>query len=74
MKRDYDLVQRLAGLPDDTAVNAEEVAALVGFSPVTIQQRAIKGMPAPIPGPRALRWRLGDWRAWIRSADDVAVA
>ncbi len=64
MERDYSLAERLSKLGDDVFVGVTEVAALTGFAPVTIQQRRIKGFPAPIPGTRKLRWRLGQIRAW----------
>lgn len=63
MKRDYQLAELLSRLGDDVLVGVHEVAAMTGFAAVTIQQRTIKGLPAPIPGPRSLRWRLGDIRA-----------
>lgn len=66
MERDYQLVERLTKLGDDTLVGVMEVAALTGFAAVTIQQRRIKGFPTPIPGPRLLRWRLGEIRNWGR--------
>lgn len=66
MERDYQLVERLNKLGDDTLVGVMEVAALTGFAAVTIQQRRIKGFPTPIPGPRLLRWRLGEIRNWGR--------
>lgn len=64
MERDYSLAERLSKLGDDVFVGVIEVAALTGFAPITIQQRKIKGFPAPIPGTRKLRWRLGQIRAW----------
>lgn len=65
-KRDYDLASRLSRAGDDLMVGVEEVAAVMGLSPVTIRQRRLAGMPAPLAGVRALRWRLGDIRAWMR--------
>lgn len=67
MGRDYELLERLEKLGDDVLVGVEEVAAITNFAPVTIQQRRIKGFPLPLPGPRRLRWRLGDIRAWGRA-------
>ncbi|MCK9200929.1 MAG: hypothetical protein M0P59_03400 [Gallionella sp.] len=64
MERDYSLAERLSKLGDDVFVGVIEVAALTGFAPITIQQRRIKGFPAPLPGTRKLRWRLGQIRAW----------
>lgn len=64
MDRDYQLIERLGKLGDDVLVGVTEVAALTGFAFVTIQQRKVKGLPSPLPGPRRLRWRLGDIRNW----------
>lgn len=64
MERDYSLLESLSKLGDDVFVGVIEVAALTGFAPITIQQRRIKGFPAPLPGTRKLRWRLGQIRAW----------
>lgn len=67
MERDYQLLERLDKLGDDVLVGVVEVAAITNFAAVTIQQRRIKGFPMPLPGPRSLRWRLGDIRAWGRA-------
>jgi len=64
MQRDYQLAEKLSKLGDDVYVGVVEVAALTGFAPITIQQRKIKNFPAPIPGTRILRWRLGQIRSW----------
>lgn len=66
-ERNYRLVESLERLGDDVLVGVDEVAAFTNFAPITIQQRKIKGFPAPILGPRKLRWRLGDIRAWGRT-------
>ena len=71
MERDYQLLERLEKLGDDVLVGVVEVAAITNFAAVTIQQRRIKGFPLPLPGPRSLRWRLGDIRAWGRSTNEV---
>ena len=68
MERDYKLLEQLTRLGDDVLINVEEVATLTGFAEITIQQRTIKGFPRPVPGPRRLRWRLGDVRVWGRGA------
>lgn len=64
MERNYQLAERLERLGNDVLVGVEEVAALTGFAPITIQQRRIKGFPLPILGPRKLMWKLGVIRAW----------
>lgn len=71
MKRDYQLLEQLEKLGDDVLVGVIEVAAITDFAAVTIQQRRIKGFPAPLPGPRSLRWRLGDIRSWGRAPNEV---
>jgi len=74
MERDYQLIECLSKLGDDVMVGVQEVAALCDLAPITIQQRRTKGLPAPIPGPRRLRWRLGDIRTWIRGRAQQASA
>lgn len=64
LERDYGLAERLSRLGDDVLVGVPEVAALTGFAQITIQQKKIKGFPAPLSGTRKLRWRLGQIRAW----------
>ncbi len=67
-KRDYDLAIRLSKAPDDLVVGPEEVAAVAGLSPTTVRQRRNKSFPQPLSGIKALRWRLGDVRAWMRGS------
>jgi len=67
MERNYQLAEQLERLGDDVLVGVEEVAAITGFSQITIQQRRLKGFPSPIPGPRILKWKLGQIRAWGRA-------
>lgn len=64
--RDYDLAAKLSKAGDDLMVGVEEVAAVMGLSPITVRQRRLAGMPAPLGGVRTLRWRLGDIRTWMR--------
>lgn len=64
MQRNYELAEKVSRLGDDAYVGVNEVAAFTNFAPISIQQRKIKGFPAPISGSRKLRWRLGDIRAW----------
>jgi len=71
MERNYQLAERVSKLGDDAYVGVDEVAAMTGFACLTIQQRRIKGFPAPIPGPRKLRWRLGEIRNWGREPAPV---
>lgn len=70
-KRDYDLAAKLSKAGDDLMVGVDEVAALMGLSAGTIRQRRLDGLPQPLAGVRALRWRLGDIRTWMRSRAPV---
>lgn len=65
--RDLELLEKICRLPDDVLVGINEVALLTDLSPVTVQQRKLRGFPSPIPHIRKLRWRLGDVRTWIRT-------
>ena len=47
MNRDYDLIARLAGLPDELWISPQEVAELTGLATATIQQRRVVGLPPP---------------------------
>jgi len=70
--RDYELAAKLSRAGDDVLVGPVEVAALSGLSATTIGKRKVLSMPAPIPGVRRLRWRLGDIRKWMRSGETRA--
>lgn len=70
--RDYELAAKLSRAGDDVLVGPNEVAALSGLSATTIGKRKVASMPAPIPGVRRLRWRLGDIRQWMRSGETRA--
>lgn len=66
MSADYETIQKIQKLGDDVLVGVAEVAALTGFSILTVRQRKLPGLE-PIPGLSRLRWRLGDLRQWMRS-------
>ena len=66
MQRDYELAMRLSKAGDDLMLNTAEAAAVCGLSRTTVQQRRVKGFPAPRPGVRKLLWRLGDLRDWMK--------
>lgn len=66
MSIDYETVQKIQKLGDDVLVGVAEVAALTGFSVLTVRQRKLPGLE-PVPGLSRLRWRLGDLRQWMRS-------
>lgn len=66
MSIDYETIQKIQKLGDDVLVGVAEVAALTGFSILTVRQRKLPGLE-PIPGLSRLRWRLGDLRQWMRS-------
>jgi|SRR5450830_380132 len=62
---DYETIQKIQRLGDDVLIGVAEVAALTGFSVLTVRQRKLPGLE-PVPGLSRLRWRLGDLRAWMR--------
>lgn len=64
---DHELIHQLSRYDDDTYINVFEMAALTGFSPHSIRQRKIKALPKPDTRVKALRWRLGDVREFIRN-------
>lgn len=66
MSVDYETIQKIQTLGDDVLVGVAEVAALTGFSILTVRQRKLPGLE-PVPGLSRLRWRLGDLRQWMRS-------
>lgn len=65
MSVDYETIQKIQKLGDDVLIGVVEVAALTGFSILTVRQRKLPGLE-PIPGLSRLRWRLGDLRQWMR--------
>jgi len=64
MERDWTLAAKLSRLSDDVLVGVEEVAALTGFSKITVRQQRLRDFPDPIECCRVLRWRLGQVRNW----------
>lgn len=66
MQRDYGLAASVGNLHDDALVGPHEIAALLGLAVVTVQQKKVRGLPAPIQNVRHLKWRLGDVRDWMR--------
>ena len=66
MSVDYETIQKIQKLGDDVLVGVAEVAALTGFSVLTVRQRKLPGLD-PVKGLSRLRWRLGDLRAWMRT-------
>ncbi|MCO3381266.1 hypothetical protein FA193_26535 [Pseudomonas aeruginosa] len=68
MSVDYETVQKIQKLGDDVLVGVAEVAALTGFSVLTVRQRKLPGLE-PVHGLSRLRWRLGDLRSWMRTGD-----
>ncbi|QHF48237.1 helix-turn-helix transcriptional regulator [Pseudomonas sp. S49] len=65
MSVDYETIQKIQKLSDDVLIGVAEVAALTGFSVLTVRQRKLPGLD-PLPGLSRLRWRLGDLRQWMR--------
>jgi hypothetical protein len=68
MPVDYETIQKVQKLGDDVLIGVSEVAALTGFSVLTVRQRKLQGLE-PVPGLSRLRWRLGDLRAWMRTGN-----
>lgn len=68
MQVDYETIQKIQKLGDDVLIGVSEVAALTGFSVLTVRQRKLPGLE-PVPGLSRLRWRLGDLRAWMRTGN-----
>lgn len=66
MSIDYETIQKIQKLADDVLIGVAEVAALTGFSALTVRQRKLPGLE-PVPGLSRLRWRLGDLRQWMRT-------
>ncbi len=58
MSVDYETVQKIQKLGDDVLVGVAEVAALTGFSVLTVRQRKLPRLE-PVHGLSRLRWRLG---------------
>ncbi|MBC2405620.1 hypothetical protein HF257_06365 [Pseudomonas sp. WS 5106] len=68
MTVDYETIQKIQKLGDDVLIGVVEVAALTGFSVLTVRQRKLPGLE-PVPGLSRLRWRLGDLRTWMRTGN-----
>lgn len=73
MPVDYETIQKIQKLGDDVLIGVYEVAALTGFSVLTVRQRKLPGLE-PVPGLSRLRWRLGDLRAWMRTGNTESPA
>lgn len=72
MSIDYETIQNIQNLADDVLIGVAEVAALTGFSVLTVRQRKLPGLD-PVPGLSRLRWRLGDLRLWMRTGPELNV-
>ncbi|MBS7422741.1 hypothetical protein KHW15_00120 [Pseudomonas syringae] len=66
MSIDYETIQKIQKLADDVLIGVAEVAALTGFSALTVRQRKLPGLE-PVSGLSRMRWRLGDLRQWMRT-------
>lgn len=73
MTVDYETILKIQKLGDDVLVGVAEVAALTGFSLLTVRQRKLPGLN-PVPGLSRLRWRLGDLRQWMRGGPAMTSA
>lgn len=54
MSVDYETIQKIQKLGDDVLIGVSEVAALTGFSVLTVRQRKLPGLE-PVPGLLRLR-------------------
>lgn len=72
MSIDYETIQKIQKLADDVLIGVAEVAALTGFSALTVRQCKLPGLE-PAPGLSRLRWRLGDLRQWMRTGAITSV-
>lgn len=70
MTVDYETILKIQKLGDDVLIGVAEVAALTGFSLLTVRQRKLPGLD-PVPGLSRLRWRLGDLRQWMRHGSEA---
>ena len=61
------IAEQLTKCHDDTLIDPSQVAAITGFSPVSIQQNKISGLPPSDTRLKSRRWRLGDVRDWVRA-------
>lgn len=68
----FELAQRVAQLGDDALIDVAEFAAITGFSPNSIRQKKVSGLPSPDLRIGRLRWRLGTVREWIQGMDVAA--
>lgn len=63
MSVDYETFQKIQKLGDNVFMGIAEVAALTGFSVLTVRQRELPGL-GPIHGLSRLRWRPQDLDAY----------
>ena len=69
--RDYGLAAQIGLLPDDMLIGSAEIAALFGYSKLSIQTGSVT-IPGRVTGlGRKMQWRLGDVRAFIRNASNT---
>ena len=70
-KEQFELAQRVSRLGDDALIDVVEFAALTGFSPNSIRQKKISGLPGPDLRTGRLRWRMGTVRDWIQGRSTI---
>jgi predicted DNA-binding transcriptional regulator AlpA len=70
-KEQFELAQRVTRLGDDALIDVVEFAALTGFSPSSIRQKKISGLPGPDLRTGRLRWRMGAVRDWIQGRSTI---
>jgi predicted DNA-binding transcriptional regulator AlpA len=57
----------LDALPTDATIDAEAVAAILSCSVRTVHRLAASGeLPPPLRCGQLVRWRVGNFRAWLR--------
>jgi hypothetical protein len=65
-KEQFELARYIGQLDDNALIDADEFAAITGFSPNSIRQKKVSGLPNPDARIGRLRWRLGNVRAWVQ--------
>ncbi|WP_206950647.1 helix-turn-helix transcriptional regulator [Trinickia acidisoli] len=65
-KEQFELAKCIGQLDDNALIDANEFAAITGFSPNSIRQKKVAGLPKPDVRIGRLRWRLGNVRAWLQ--------
>ncbi|MFJ3046949.1 hypothetical protein ACIPEN_14050 [Herbaspirillum chlorophenolicum] len=70
-ERDFSLAEKIAKLPDQAWVTAEEVSALTGIGLTTIRQRKVALPPADSRF-TIRRWSMGAIRKWMKEGENAS--